>query len=965
MAIEFDQTNPKRPGTAVHGHYEKYKSAKTVAEARSLGATKSMIRYEVDHGHAKISDVSAVVVLALAATPMPLVEAWCAENSELGIVGERRGRRVIRYTRADDLSKPSTISRALSDIRTRRGTHLHGSIPCTPWTSWQRINLHKAKPETRERILKDRAESLEYVATFRRLARATLSRGGSVSFEWPRHCEGWKEEAVRAMVDDVGLAFVDVDGCRVGVTTKAGEPILKPWRIAVSSPHLQNALQGLRCEGGHKHAPCAGAETARSAFYPEELCNAIHDGLDAHENGCAAVERDKSAVEHEPSAAVCAGDLCSGTATSKPTVEPVSSDGAPSGLSGSGEAQVDDPMWELFCLEHGMHAIAQDDEQSTVVPSHRPLRGVAVGMYCGLVTRVIPATDPESKSEGCLKALLKETNKLRDRTVWREDEVQEWSTVRKRDPTASVGRVFSILGEKNAEAQNSPENREYKARIVFAGNAIQTASGCAPHELFQEISSAPAAMASVRAVLGVAALRGWIPRMRDASQAYLQARIDQPGRPRTWVRLPKGWWPKAWFGPSGEPLYQDPVCPLQRALYGHPEAGALWEKHLGAVLTSLGWVKVPSHPGTWTHSETSAVLAVYVDDLLLVASEEHQAKLWRDLELQINFDEPAVHIGRFLGAYHKMKKSGNLTEHSIQMEEFLIDAVQKYEKEVGASALAPVRTPYLPESFSGKDKEAPGQQSKTCSSHLMKLLFSARLARPDLTVAITRLASKVTSWNLSHDRALRRLMQYVKGSAGLELRGSLSTDDLSTAILVMSPDADLANDLETSKSTSGLWLELQSACGTRCWPLSWRSKRQGSTASSTCEAEVISAATALKAEALPMLDLLEQALGRKIKLLCLEDNTQCIAACNNGYSKACAHLARTERIAHGVLHEVFIENIAGPAEMRHEPTETHKGDMFTKRLDPGPFESALQRISLVAPTQAIRAEPRASAGVLR
>ena len=36
----------------------------------------------------------------------------------------------------------------------------------------------------------------------------------------------------------------------------------------------------------------------------------------------------------------------------------------------------------------------------------------------------------------------------------------------------------------------------------------------------------------------------------------------------------------------------------------------------------------------------------------------------------------------------------------------------------------------------------------------MELLFAARLARPDLFVAVTRLASKVTSWNKSHDRAL-------------------------------------------------------------------------------------------------------------------------------------------------------------------------------------------------------------------
>ena len=259
MLIEFAQESPKRPESAIYGKYEKYKVAKTVGEARSLGATRPMILYDMSHGLAKITDVPAVVVLAMTATHMPLLEAWCASDSELGVVGQRRGRQVIRYTRDDDLSKPATITRALKDVRTRRGTHLHGSIPCTPWTSWQRINLHKARPETRERILKERAESLKYVATFQRIAKAALNRGGSVSFEWPRHCEGWKESAVQTMLTDLCLVPVDVDGCRVGVTTKSGEPILKPWRIAVSSPHLEQALQGLRCEGGHKHAPCAGA----------------------------------------------------------------------------------------------------------------------------------------------------------------------------------------------------------------------------------------------------------------------------------------------------------------------------------------------------------------------------------------------------------------------------------------------------------------------------------------------------------------------------------------------------------------------------------------------------------------------------------------------------------------------------------------------------------------------------------
>jgi hypothetical protein len=49
MAIEFVQENPKRADTVIYNKYEKYKVAKTVGEARSLGATRPMILYDVSH----------------------------------------------------------------------------------------------------------------------------------------------------------------------------------------------------------------------------------------------------------------------------------------------------------------------------------------------------------------------------------------------------------------------------------------------------------------------------------------------------------------------------------------------------------------------------------------------------------------------------------------------------------------------------------------------------------------------------------------------------------------------------------------------------------------------------------------------------------------------------------------------------------------------------------------------------
>ena len=96
LPVTFQVENPKLPGSKVHAAYERYKTATTVGEARALGESRSIIRYDIDKGYAKCLATPAVVVLALAATFSPLVEAWCAEDSELGKVGELRGRRVIR-----------------------------------------------------------------------------------------------------------------------------------------------------------------------------------------------------------------------------------------------------------------------------------------------------------------------------------------------------------------------------------------------------------------------------------------------------------------------------------------------------------------------------------------------------------------------------------------------------------------------------------------------------------------------------------------------------------------------------------------------------------------------------------------------------------------------------------------------------------------------------------------------------
>ena len=57
-----------------------------------------------------------------------------------------------------------------------------------------------------------------------------------------------------------------------------------------------------------------------------------------------------------------------------------------------------------------------------------------------------------------------------------------------------VGRLFAIMGEKYAEDGVFLHMHTYRARVVFAGNHMRTASGMQADELFQEFSQTPAAV---------------------------------------------------------------------------------------------------------------------------------------------------------------------------------------------------------------------------------------------------------------------------------------------------------------------------------------------------------------------------------------------------------------------------------------------------------------------------------------
>ena len=326
-----------------------------------------------------------------------------------------------------------------------------------------------------------------------------------------------------------------------------------------------------------------------------------------------------------------------------------------------------------------------------------------------------------------------------------------------------------------------------------------------------------------------------------------------------------------------------------------------------------------------------------------------EAKIWGDLDKVITFKDPAADVDRFLGVYHNIKV---LPDGTVQMtssaKEYLLDAVKEYLNEAGKSQLSYVPSPSIDDRFDDASRK-PGMFAKSSASHLMKLLYIARLCRADILVTTTFLARRISQWALNEDRRLHRLMAHCWHHAGKELVHELHPDDLEKCFLDYTPDAELGGDQYSTKSSGGHWLELSSPCGTRKWPVCFSIKKATHTSGSTADSETWSLVGAndsgLKREVIPILHQLEVSLNRPVKLIGKEDNTACIIAIKKGYSTSLRYLKRHAELSLGFTHEVFYPDrtLGSPrywAQLTSWDTKSHKGDWMTKELPPRAFEQA-------------------------
>ena len=150
----------------------------------------------------------------------------------------------------------------------------------------------------------------------------------------------------------------------------------------------------------------------------------------------------------------------------------------------------------------------------------------------------------------------------------------------------------------------------------------------------------------------------------------------------------------------------------------------------------------------------------------------------------------------------------------------------------------------------------PNQFHTEAARVIMKIMYGARMARPDLLRTIAYLARFLTKWNEDMDKRLQRLMSYIHHSYSYRTYAYMG-EEQPTSTLDIYSDSDYAGCTQTQRSTTGSVLFLRGG-GDTSVPISFMSTRQGSVSISTPEAEIVAMDMTIRILTLPVMCLVEE-----------------------------------------------------------------------------------------------------------
>lgn len=500
-----------------------------------------------------------------------------------------------------------------------------------------------------------------------------------------------------------------------------------------------------------------------------------------------------------------------------------------------------------------------------------------------------------------------------------------------------VGSKWVLKYKRNAFG----EIERRKSRLVAQGFSQK------PGVDFNELYSPTPQQATFRMILLFAARFDLNIRQVDIKCAFLQGDLEET----IYMHQP--------------PLFNDGtarVWKLRKPIYGLKQAPRQWNHKLTAALEDMSFRQADHDAALFVHTEHTALIFVWVDDLIIIADSDHTETLvkailgrfegrdlgdasWilgleilRDrpnrvvtmtqrrmiLDILDRFDIPTTPVGTPLDpgqpiAAHPHSKA--IERYGVKLEQADLPIEEREALEAKIATLL-------------KDGALLGDEEKSRYMQIVGAVqYLATVSRPDIayaTGALARYMAKPTKYLL---KCAERLLRYLRGTSeyGLVLNGA---KDSSQPDIMAYADSDFQR---STYSTTGMVLCLFGQ------PVHWRSKRQNILATSSTEAEIMAMnMTSITLKWFKMLAMGDLSIPAKSTVL-YGDNQSAVTVCKDPQSSD-----RTRHIdgKHKKIQEFIKNNVLT---LQWIPTAEMLADCLTKQLPKPAFEDFRSKLGVLKP----------------
>jgi hypothetical protein len=389
--------------------------------------------------------------------------------------------------------------------------------------------------------------------------------------------------------------------------------------------------------------------------------------------------------------------------------------------------------------------------------------------------------------------------------------------------------------------------------------------------------------------------------------------------------------------PPGIPNPDNKVWRLRNSLYGLKQAPRVWYKKLHEKLCDLGFCRSSVDHSIYSRNYNGSIfiIAVYVDDLILVTNSTNQLMETKKM-LNTIFEMKDLGDAKWILGIEIIRDRSKRTL-VLRQSKYIKDVLEKF----GMHDCKPISTPM--DVGSKLSKSMCPQTEDECKAMLNipyrnavgSLMYAMVATRPDIAVAVGAVSQYLNNPGIEHWKAVKRIFRYLKGTydSGLELGGP-ELPDPNNIKLSGFCDADWGGNLDDRKSTTGYAFNVGSGS------ISWNSKKQPTVALSSTEAEYMATSGAAR-EALWLKSLLNDLGFSQKQAICIFSDSQGAIA----LSKNPANHSRAKHI--DIQHH-FIRDLveAGSIELKYCPTSTMPADMLTKQVPRDKHEDCARMLGL-------------------